>query len=244
MSLLRLDHVVIAVADLPQAVARYTDAGFTVAPGGRHPGRNTSNALVVFEDSAYLELITYSAPSPDERWWRELDAHGDGLVDFALFPQDLPAVVAQAQARGLADITGPLPGGRVRPDGERVVWQTARQAHHDLPFLCADITPRVLRVPEGEMRRHPNGALGISQVVVAVADVPASLARYRAFLGDEALQGGEVMLEGARVRLVRDDARKRDQGPCSVAFLRSGGVAPWPNELLQGLSLSQTSNMQ
>lgn len=224
MSLLRLDHVVVAVGDLQQAVARYTGAGFTVTPGGRHPGRNTSNALVVFEDGAYLELIAYSAPSPDERWWRELHAHGDGLVDFALLPQDLPAVVAQAQARGLADITGPLPGGRVRPDGQRVAWQTARQARHDLPFLCADITPRMLRVPEGELRRHPNGALGLSEVTVAVTDVAASLARYRAFLGDEAVQGGEVMLEGARVRLVRDDARTRDQGPCSVCFSGSDGI--------------------
>lgn len=224
MSLLRLDHVVIAVGDLEQAVARYTDAGFTVTPGGRHPGRNTSNALVVFEDGAYLELITYSAPSPDERWWRELDAHGDGLVDFALLPKDLPGFVAQAQARGLADITGPLPGGRVRPDGESVVWQTARQAHHDLPFLCADMTPRVLRVPEGEMRRHRNGASGLPEVTVAVTDVQASLARYRAFLGDEAVQGGEVKLEGARVQLVRHKARTRDQGPCSVSFRCAGGV--------------------
>lgn len=226
MSLLRLDHVVIAVRDLERAVSRYTDAGYTVISGGRHPGRNTSNALVVFEDGAYLELIAYSAPSPDERWWRELDAHGDGLVDFALMPLDLPAVVAQAQARGLTDITGPLPGGRVRPDGERVVWQTARQAHHDLPFLCADITPRVLRVPEGEQRRHPNGASGLAEVTVAVADVPASLARYRAFLGDDAVQNGDVMLEGARVRLVRDYERTRDQGPCGVRLLCQGVASP------------------
>ena len=226
MSRLRLDHVVIAVGDLERTVACYADAGFTVIPGGRHPGRNTSNALVVFEDGAYLELISYSAPSPEERWWRELDAHGDGLVDFALLPQDLPAVVARARARGLTDITGPLPGGRVRPDGERVTWQTARQAHHDLPFLCADITPRFLRVPEGEMRRHPNGAKGVDEVAVAVADTKASLARYRAFLGDEPVRDDEVMLAGARIHLVRDDARTRDQGPCGVRLYRSGAAAP------------------
>lgn len=216
MSLLRLDHVVIAVADLDRAVAGCQEAGFTVMPGGQHPGRNTHNALVVFDDGSYLELIAYRAPSPDERWWRQLDAHGDGYVDFALLPHDLPAVVAQAQARGLADITGPLPGGRLRPDGERVAWQTARQAQHDLPFLCADLTPRALRVPEGEVRRHPNGATGIAEVAVAVADVQASLARYRAFLGDEAVQDGQVLLEGARIRLVQDASRTRDPGPCSI----------------------------
>jgi catechol 2,3-dioxygenase-like lactoylglutathione lyase family enzyme len=223
VSLLRLDHVVVAVADLERTVARYEEEGFTVAPGGRHPGRNTRNALVVFEDGAYLELITYDAPSPDERWWRELDAHGDGLVDFALLPQDLEAVVAQAKARGLADITGPLPGGRVRPDGQRLEWQTARQAQHDLPFLCFDITPRALRVPEGEVRRHRNGALGIAEVTVAVRDVQASLARYRAFLGEEAVRDGEVLLEGAGIRLVEQGARRRDQGPSEIQLRFAGG---------------------
>ena len=229
MSLLRLDHVVIAVADLERTVGRYTDAGFTVAPGGRHPGRNTSNALVVFDDGAYLELITYSKPSPEERWWRELDAHGDGLVDFALLPQELQAVLDQAWARGLSDITGPLPGGRVRPDGQRVVWQTARQGQHDLPFLCADSTPRGLRVPEGEVRRHPNGATGIAGVTVAVADIDTSLARYRALLGQDAVSGGEVMLDGARIRVVRDEDRLRDQGPCGVElrFAGQGAAADW-----------------
>ena len=222
MSLLRLDHLVIALRDLDRGVAGCEAAGFTVVPGGRHPGRNTRNALVVFDDGAYLELITYSAPSPDERWWRELDAHGDGLVDFALLPQDLPAKVAQAQARGLSDITGPLPGGRVRPDGERVAWQTARQAQHDLPFLCADLTPRALRVPEGEVRRHPNGAIGIDEVAVAVTDVEGSLERYRALVGAQAVRERTVMLDGAHIRLVRDDMRTRDEGPCSVRLRFAG----------------------
>lgn len=226
MSLLALDHVVIAVADLDQATACCTDAGFTVMEGGKHPGRNSRNALVVFADGAYLELITYSAPSPEERWWRQLAAHGDGLVDFALLPLDLPAVVAQAQARGLADLTGPLPGGRLRPDGERVAWQTARQARHDLPFLCADLTPRALRVPEGAVRQHRNGALGITQVTVAVADAAATLARYRAFLGEEAVRDGVVQLQGAQVVLVQDASRQRDPGPCGLQlrFEREGQV--------------------
>ncbi|MBC5768592.1 VOC family protein [Ramlibacter albus] len=224
MTLLRLDHVVIAVRDLERAVGDCESAGYTVMEGGRHPGRNTRNALVVFEDGAYLELITYSAPSPDERWWRQLDAHGDGLVDFALLPHDLPAVVAEAKARGLAGINGPLPGGRLRPDGQRVQWQTARQSRHDLPFLCADLTPRALRVPEGEVRHHANGATGIAEVTVAVADVDASLARYRAFLGDEAVQDGTVLLEGARIVLVRDAARQRDEGPCGVHVTFAGNA--------------------
>ncbi len=62
-------------------------------------------------------------------------------------------------------------------------WQTGRQATFDLPFLCGDITPRELRVPAGEGRRHANGALGVAKVAVAVQDLKVSLLRYRALLG-------------------------------------------------------------
>jgi len=224
-SLLHLDHVVIVVRDLEQAMEDARIAGFTVVPGGRHPGRNTRNALVVFEDGAYLELITYDAPSPDERWWRVLAAHDDGLVDFALLPQDIEATVDAARARGLQGLTGPHPGGRVRPDGAQLQWQTARQATHDLPFLCADVTPRALRVPEGEVRHHRNGATGIAGVTVSVASLQDTLARYRAFLGKEAVDGDEVILAGARIRFVEHPRRARGEGPGGIdlRYARSGG---------------------
>jgi hypothetical protein len=221
---LRLDHVVIVVRELDQAIVDAEDAGFTVVPGGRHPGRNTRNALIVFEDGAYLELITYEAPSPDERWWRVLAAHGDGLVDFALLPEDIDATIAAARARGLQGLTGPLPGGRLRPDGAQVQWQTARQSTHDLPFLCADVTPRALRVPEGEVRRHRNGAVAIPSLTVSVENLQATLARYAAFLGDDAIDGEEVVLTGARIHFVEHPHRARGEGPGAIdlRYARSG----------------------
>ena len=75
---LALDHIVIAVADLDRAMADYRALGFQVLPGGQHPGRTSHNALVVFADGAYLELIAWRAPAPEERWYRTLSAHGEG----------------------------------------------------------------------------------------------------------------------------------------------------------------------
>jgi len=180
---LTLDHIVIAVRDLDAAIADYTALGFTVLRGGEHPGRPTHNALVVFADGAYFELIAWRAPAPQDRWWRQLAEHGEGLVDFALLPPDTGATVAAAAARGLA-LEGPLDGGRLRPDGERLHWQTARPPSPELPFLCGDLTPRALRVPEGAARAHANGVRGVARVAVAVPDLAASLAHYRALLGD------------------------------------------------------------
>ncbi|MFZ2737412.1 MAG: VOC family protein [Burkholderiaceae bacterium] len=182
-STLALDHVVVGVGDLAQTMCDYRALGFTVLEGGQHPGRTSHNALVVFADGAYLELIAWRAPAPDERWFRTQVADGDGLVDFALLPNDTQAVLAAARARGLLTLTGPLEGGRVRPDGECLKWQSARHSTPDLPFLCGDITPRSLRVPEGDVRWHVNGALGVVGLSVAVLDLDSSLSRYTALLG-------------------------------------------------------------
>jgi catechol 2,3-dioxygenase-like lactoylglutathione lyase family enzyme len=179
---LQLDHIVIAVNDLETAISDYTALGFNVLRGGDHPGRSTHNALVVFADGSYFELIAWKAPAPGERWWQLLQRHGEGVVDFALLPQSTSDTVAAAARRGLV-LDGPLDGGRLRPDGERLHWQTARPPSSDLPFLCGDLTPRALRVPEGSARVHANGATGVASLSIAVRDLDATLARYRALFG-------------------------------------------------------------
>lgn len=196
----RLDHVVIAVADLARTIEDYRALGFNVVIGGRHSTSTSHNALVAFADGAYLELIAWQGPDPSHRWYNVHAKHGDGLMDFALLPRDTAQAVAAAKARGLA-IEGPIGGGRVRPDGRELKWQTARQATHDLPFLCGDVTPRELRVPSGEAHRHANGAGGVASLAVAVHDLEASQARYRALLGDEAQVGSPVVLAGLGLRI-------------------------------------------
>ena len=200
-TVLQLDHIVIAVHDLAQAIADYEALGFTVTPGGQHPGRTSHNALVVFADGAYLELIAWQGPAPEERWWRDLQQHGEGLVDFALLPDDTVAVAEAARARGL-DVV-PRDGARRRPDGRELQWQTARHATPDVPFLCGDITPREWRVPEGPVRTHANGATGVASLSVAVADLEVTLQRYRALLGPQADIGTPFVLTQSGVRLAQ-----------------------------------------
>lgn len=249
---LALDHIVIAVTDLETAIADYRALGFQVVPGGQHPGRTSHNALVVFQDGAYLEIISWRAPAPQERWYRTLQDHGEGLVDFALLPQDTVQALNAARARGLDTLTGPLDGGRQRPDGAQLRWQTARHATPDLPFLCGDITPRALRVPEGDVRTHPNGATGVARITIAVHDLPTTLGRYRALLGAPAqpstttdahgVQGAQLWVGTTELQLVSTEATPsatstvaadvrnrlagRGEGPCAVVLRCAGPIAP------------------
>jgi catechol 2,3-dioxygenase-like lactoylglutathione lyase family enzyme len=212
------DHVVILVADLDRAIADYRALGFTVTPGGEHPGRGTRNALVLFEDGAYLELIAFHSPVPGFRWWHVFERDGEGFVDFALLPSDVDAAVAAARGRGVA-IGDPENGGRARPDGVSVRWRNARPAASDLPFLCFDVTPRALRVPEGELRRHANGATGLAEIAVAVADPAVSLKRYADYLGLEPDRGA-VRVGGLAIRLVLagDRLERRGEAPAALTL--------------------------
>ncbi|MBN1286366.1 MAG: VOC family protein [Anaerolineae bacterium] len=184
---LRIDHIVILVDDLDAAAADYTGLGFTVTPGGEHAHGYSHNALIAFADDSYLELIAFKQPPPGDMTdvFVRFLAHGEGytgLVDFALVPDDAAALVEGAQARGL-HLTGPTPGGRVRPDGQAVRWLGGAPDALDLPFYCADVTPRGLRVPGGDARVHPNGVTGVARVTVAVKDLQRSIDRYGALLG-------------------------------------------------------------
>jgi len=241
---LALDHIVIAVADLDKAFADYSALGFTVIRGGEHANGITHNVLVVFQDGAYLELIGWKKPEPGNRWSDIFHSHGEGFVDHALLPDDIVGIVSRAQARGL-DIADPIPGGRNRPDGERLEWQTARSPRPDVPFLCGDVTPRAGRVQEGEVRKHPNGAAGVASLTLAVNDVDVSAKRYAALLGSDvpgAEEGivGDAPARTASFRLANGTSvtlasplgaegelakaiAERGEGPFAAVFAAGGG---------------------
>jgi catechol 2,3-dioxygenase-like lactoylglutathione lyase family enzyme len=242
-----LDHVVIAVDDLDRAVADYQSLGFTVYPGGVHHGGVSHNALVVLADGAYFEIIAYRQAAPDNRWWQVLTGAGEGIVDFAVLPENTEHDFQAARARGL-DIERPMPGGRLRLDGVRLDWQIVRPATTDLPFWCGDVTPRELRVPEGAIRQNANGVTGIATVRILVADLAVSTARFRALAGPEAVSvfNGipRINLKGTKFELIgpdSDDLRRhlaaRGEGVLSLTLHGSTPRAFEPKRL-HGAELS------
>ena len=185
-----IDHIVIAVRDLDETSRDYTEAGFTVVPGGEHHSGTSHNALVAFQDGTYFELIAFKDPrDPDTGpWAASLRESGEGLVDFALRTQNLDEEVEQLTAAGLT-VFGPTPGGRVRPDGQRIDWRTIRFSEASLPFYCHDLTERSLRVPGGEQAVHANGVSGVANIAIPVGSVEAGAGMYRKLTG---LDGNDI----------------------------------------------------
>jgi Glyoxalase-like domain len=119
-----LDHLIYAVPDLEAAVddlGRRT--GVRAAPGGSHPGRGTSNALLGLGAGAYLEIL---APDPDQppegtRWLGADPSAGPRLSSWAVRTADLPGIARRAAAAGvrLGDV---IAGSRRRADGTLLSW--------------------------------------------------------------------------------------------------------------------------
>lgn len=211
-----IDHIVIAVRDLAQATEDYQRAGFTVTPGGEHKGGVTHNALVTFADGAYFELIAFKNPDePQEhRWWARL-ATSEGLIDYALRTNDLAQEVVELRERGL-DTEDPVDGGRFRPDGIRLDWQTLHfrgASSNALPFYCFDLTERHLRVPGGEASVHPNGITGVAGVTVVVNDIAATGPQFAALTGHD---GDDVTAETEHAQ----EARRYAVGDVTITLVQ------------------------
>jgi len=234
--MLTLDHLVILVSDLDQAVADYQALGFAVTPGGTHADGLTHNALVVFADGTYLELIAFvdSRDTRDNVWdWRQFVGTGGGLIDYCAASPDLAKETERLRRDGLA-VGTPSDGGRHRPDGKQLHWRSARfdQGHRVLPFLIEDVTPRALRVPPNQTM-HTNGVTGIQELTIAVDDFDAAVRQWHALVthaglmesGNNDLDAQTMVLELGvhRIGLVAPSSPASElytalPGPFSVTF--------------------------
>ena len=133
MAILGIDHLVIAVSD-PDAAAVELDRelGLAFTGGGRHETAGTWNRLAFLGDS-YVELIgVFDRPRLESQpafavghaALEVLDAGREGLATWAVTVDDCAAEVAGLRRQG-SPIGDPIPGSRIRPDGETVRWTTA-----------------------------------------------------------------------------------------------------------------------
>lgn len=181
-----LDHIVVAVEDLDQAIKDYQSLGFRVMIGGKHASGTTHNALIPFADGAYIELIALTGErqiDTDAEDFSNFFQTGYGSVGYALNTDDLDEDVADMKSRGV--IVSPIKSGsRELPDGQLIKWRITHIDNSVFPLFIEDETPRNWRVPDSERRnRHSNGARGVAQVSFIIEDLHTGIARYRAILG-------------------------------------------------------------
>jgi catechol 2,3-dioxygenase-like lactoylglutathione lyase family enzyme len=214
---LKLDHVILAVDDLRQATVTFQDLGFTVTAGGEHSGGTTHNALVIFKDGTYLELLAPTGKAsaagvvaPD---FSRFLKSGLGFTGYALHTDDLQN--ERAMHGQNTQIGHMQTGGRVRPDGTRLSWWVAFLEDRLSPFYIQDRTARNLRVSsDPQYTHHANGIEGISSVGLLVSDVQAVVRHYWDITGIMFMPDGdsaEFYLQKHHFLLIHpDDPQTRD----------------------------------
>ena len=182
---LTVDHVTVAGKNLPQLQAALASIGIPSEFGGNHSNGATQMAIASFPDGSYLELIAIQ-PNPDQKalaahYWSKQMLGNAGPTGWAVRSKDVAAEVARLKSIPVV-VSPPSKSGRVRPDGTRLDWETARVGMEPngtfFPFLIRDFTPR-------EARAFPSGKptttefTGVKQVIIAVRDLSKSVQRYR-----------------------------------------------------------------
>jgi catechol 2,3-dioxygenase-like lactoylglutathione lyase family enzyme len=207
---MRIDHVVLSVADLDRAAERLAAVGLVSVQGGIHPSWGTANRIVPL-GTDYLELLAVVDEAAGERTTLgsqllRLTADGaDRWFAVCLADDDIAATAARL---GL-EVT---PGSRVRPDGVRVAWRGAGIEAPSRPFGFPFFIDWELEPgdhPGAAGVQQPSGARGIAWVEIGAdpvafddwtgdAGVPVRLVEGEPGVRRVALAtpGGELILEG------------------------------------------------
>jgi glyoxalase-like protein len=199
--MLRIDHVVLASADLDATGERlWRDHGLASVHGGRHPAWGTANRIVPLGDQ-YVEALgvldgEQAARSGFGRFMRDIAEQGDRWYTVAIRDDDLDATAARL---GL-DIE---PGERELPDGRVLRWRRGLidDPSHDpwLPFFIQWDVPDELH-PGRTPAAHCVRPTGIARV-----DIGGDDRRLRPLLGNAGLPlravGGEPGLRAVVLSL-------------------------------------------
>jgi len=207
-----LDHVVLAVEDLPAATRTWGRLlGRRPSWVGEHAGAGSRNTLFRLADT-YLELLAPDGPGPVGdalRAW--LAARGEGPLGLAFATDDAEACRAAFAARGLEP--GPVEKGLGRDvesgafrEWLRVPLPLAR-TRGVLIFAIEHRSPAALLPEAGATGRAEAAVSGLDHAVVRTADPEAAIALY----GD-----------GLGLRLALD--RTFPQWGARLLFFRVGGV--------------------
>ncbi len=182
----QIDHVTVAGADIRKLQANLEAAGIHSVYGGAHSNGATEMALVSFPDGSYLELMAIQSGAEPQRVeqqqeWAKFLKGDAGPCAWAARAADLSAEVRRLRSAGVP-VSEPQPGGRRRPDGVRLEWQTSNIGAGIrgtfFPFLIHDLTPRAQRAfPQG--KPVTRDFQGVARVVIAVSNLDDAVNRFR-----------------------------------------------------------------
>jgi catechol 2,3-dioxygenase-like lactoylglutathione lyase family enzyme len=183
-----IDHVIIAVRDLERARHGWSRLGFSLTPRGRHLGQGTANHCIMFKNE-FVELLGIVDPGDNVERLAAFLARREGARNVAFAPagsaEDARSALLE---RGLhpseVAVLGrqmELAAGPVIPRFGLIGWAAEDTPGLPESFVCAHLTPELMRRPEWLV--HPNGAEGLRGIHVLVEHTAPLLPAYDRLVG-------------------------------------------------------------
>lgn len=209
---MELDHLVINVRDrMDEAALAFEDLGFLVTPPSLHT-LGSLNRTVVF-DTSYIELLGFPPGRPPAAR-PELSARAAGPLALVFRTDDADATHRMLSSRNFTPrpvqvFARPVSLGAGEPCDAR--FRVTRLEPDALPgawvYFCQHLTPELIW--RSAWRRHPNRALTISRIGLAVSDPSLAQSRYRLATRGTVESGAELALrlgDGCRMEFFRPEA--------------------------------------
>lgn len=218
---LLLDHVIVGVHNLQQAMNSYHALDFKVIEGGKHSAGTTHNALIVFEDGTYIELLAptnqFVSSEVKRSDFVNFVNKDEGLSGFALGSDNLDTLADDLKSRGMKSY--PIEEGmRTRPDGTQLRWRLLRLEDEPSIFFIQDVTDRQRRLSDNQSDyNHDNFVRGINGVNMIVSSLERGAEFFRGLIGRmPQIQGDQAVfkLENSTLVLMeaQDDAMRAQLG--------------------------------
>lgn len=234
----RPDHFCIRVDDLLAATRAWEALGFIVTQGS-NTGGGGGNALIVFSDGVYIELVKMPAVNrlmkplvkiPGllarvlsgeraflQRFLRHWTLALPGKwIDWCLAASPLESKVEEAKTRGVNIPVPPYTFSRKTAGGGEAKWRMVGTLEPNLPFLIEDVPGFMPRAPIRLGGHHPNGAYALRRVVVGSREPEKTLAALAALTGLEA--GKQQITIGSIDFVIELEADRVFTGPLELVF--------------------------
>lgn len=241
-----IDHLVICVSDLEQAISFYRRLGFTTTPRAEHPW-GTDNSLVQLND-CFLELLTLSRPELTPAATKHSFSFGAYNENFLSHRQGMSMLVFESNdaradreeflTRGLYpydnfhfERSATLPDGSRAKVGFTLAFATDPHMPEAVFFCCQQHAPQ--HFWRSEYQSHANGATSIDEVLM-LAKEPSNFTDFFSKIqepGTVALTGSRLTVNtprGAITMLKPEDALARygkpnleefPESPCFLGYV-------------------------
>jgi hypothetical protein len=190
--MMKLDHIVVFVADLNEASRFFQEKGFHVVPGGSHPMWGTYNVLIYFE-ACYIELIAIEHESKFKQAAKQpytlhetyaLNQRQNGLTRIACRTQHDTMLAEMLQGDGF-DVHGPERFSRNTPNGEQIFWHlvhVGNSKNRSLPFFInwgmSDENRTMQLKEKGLLKQHRNATVDVAELTLGTTDLESTAHFY------------------------------------------------------------------